>query len=111
MNFETIEHFDKQAKKLSKKYKNIKKDLQSFIQNFDTLHQQAISIKSNLFKIRLANSNKNRGKSAGYRIYYYIQLEETTYLVTIYDKSEITMIDEDMLVEIIERELGLNSLN
>lgn len=28
MNFDTIELFDKQAKKLGKKYRNIKKDLQ-----------------------------------------------------------------------------------
>jgi mRNA-degrading endonuclease RelE of RelBE toxin-antitoxin system len=105
MNFETIEHFDRQVKKLAKRYRNIKKDLQSFIKNFDSIHQQATSIQKNLYKIRLANSNKNRGKSSGYRIYYYVQLEETTYLVTIYDKSEITMIDEDMLIKIIEQEI------
>ena len=105
MNFDTIELFDKQAKKLGKKYKNIKKDLQSFVKNFDSIHEQAILIHENLYKIRLANSNKNKGKSSGYRIYYYIKLKETTYLVTIYDKSEISMIDESVLMEIIKTEL------
>jgi len=66
MNFKTTELFDKQAKKLNKKYKNLKNDLNTLINNFDNLHQQATSIQKKLYKIRLANSNKNKGKSAGY---------------------------------------------
>jgi len=102
MNFKTTDLFDKQAKKLSKKYKNLKSDLKSLINNFDTLHQSSTTIQKNLYKIRVANSSKNKGKSAGYRIYYYIQLEETTYLLTIYDKSEVEMIDENLLIDLIE---------
>lgn len=60
MNFDTIELFDKQAKKLGKKYKNIKKDLELFIVNFESIHQQAIFIYENLYKVRLLNSNKNK---------------------------------------------------
>ncbi len=102
MNFKTTELFDKQAKKLGKKYRNIKNDLNTFLSDFETLHLQSTSIKKNLFKVRIANTNKNKGKSAGYRVYYYIQLEETTYLLTIYDKSDIEMINEDLLMELIE---------
>ena len=102
MNFKTTELFDKQAKKLGKKYRNIKNDLNTFLSDFETLHLQSTSIKKNLFKVRIANTNKNKGKSAGYRVYYYIQLEETTYLLTIYDKSEVEMINEDLLMELIE---------
>jgi len=102
MNFKTTELFDKQAKKLGKKYRNLKSDLKSLILNFDSLHQSSTTIQKNLYKIRVANSSKNRGKSAGYRIYYYIQLEETTYLLTIYDKSEVEMIDENLLIDLIE---------
>jgi len=102
MTFKTTEFFDKQAKKLGKKYRNLKSDLKSLISDFDTLHQSSTTIQKNLYKIRVANSSKNKGKSAGYRIYYYIQLEETTYLLTIYDKSEIEMIDESLLIDLIE---------
>ena len=49
---------------------------------------------------------KKLGKSAGYRVYYYIQLEETTQLLTIYDKSEIEMIDEELLKDLIEELQG-----
>ena len=102
MNFETTELFDKQAKKLGKKYRNIKKDLKAFIEDFDTLQKSSISIQKNLYKIRIANSSKNKGKSAGYRVYYYVQHEETVYLLTIYDKSEVEMIDEELLKDLLE---------
>ena len=102
MNFKTTDLFDKQAKKLGKKYRNIKDDLSLFIKKFEELHLSSTSIQKNLYKIRIANSNKNKGKSAGYRVYYYIQLEETTYLLTIYDKSEVEMIDEELLKDLIE---------
>ena len=105
MNFETIHLFDKQVKKLGKKYKNIKKDLALFMSDFDSIDQKAILIYENLYKVRLLNSNKNKGKSSGYRIYYYVKHKENIYLLTIYDKSEITMIDEALLIKIIKNEL------
>jgi len=102
VNFETVPLFDKQFKKLAKKYSLIKNDVEELIINFDELHQQATPIKSDLYKVRLANSNKNKGKRAGYRVYYYVKIEETVYLLTIYDKSEIEMIDEKILTECIK---------
>jgi len=102
VKFETVPLFDKQYKKLAKKYNLIKSDIEELIVNFDDLHQQATSIKSDLYKIRLANSNKNKGKRAGYRIYYYIKIEEMIYLLTIYDKSEIDKIDENILMELLK---------
>jgi len=102
MKFETVPLFEKQFKKLSKKYDFLKKDVEEFIIHFDKLHQQATPIKADLYKIRIANSNKNKGKRAGYRIYYYIKVTETVYLLTIYDKSEIEMINEKILIEIIK---------
>ena len=102
MEFRTVALFDKQFKKLSKKYNLIKDDVEELVDNFDDLHLQATPIKTNLYKIRLANSNKNKGKRAGYRIYYYIKIETTVHLLTIYDKSEIQMINESVLVDLIK---------
>jgi len=101
VKFETLPLFDKQFKKLSKKYNLIKDDVGSLVNNFDTLHQQATPIKNNIFKVRLSNSNKNKGKRAGYRVYYYVKVEEIVYLVVIYDKSEIEMIDETIVLNAI----------
>jgi len=102
MNFETSELFSKQLKKLAKKYKNIKKDLLEFMNDFDEIHQKAISIKTNIFKVRVKNSDKNKGKSTGYRIYYYLKINEKVFLLTIYDKSEIEMINEEILNKMIK---------
>lgn len=102
MNFETVQRFDKEVKKLSKKYNLIKEDLNNFILDFDTIHQEATSIKNNLYKVRLSNSNKNKGKRAGYRIYYYLKINDTVYLLTIYDKSQIESINENTLNQYIE---------
>ena len=101
MHFKTTELFDKQAKKLSKRYNLLKHDIESFILHFEAVHQQSTTIKKNLYKIRLKNSNKNRGKRSGYRVYYYMKLEEIVYLLTIYDKSKIEMIDESLFIDII----------
>lgn len=106
MKFETISLFDKQVKKLSKKYNLIKEDLKVFVVDFDKNHQEATTIKNNLFKVRVANSNKNKGKRAGYRIYYYMKINEIVYLLTIYDKSQIESINENILNEYINEILS-----
>ncbi|MEA3315399.1 MAG: hypothetical protein U9Q30_06060 [Campylobacterota bacterium] len=106
MRFETVSLFDKQVKKLSKKYNLIKEDLKEFIVDFDNNHKEATSIKNNLFKVRVANSNKNKGKRAGYRIYYYIKINDTVHLLTIYDKSQVESINENTLTEYINEILS-----
>jgi len=70
--------------------------------DFDEIHQNAISIKTNIFKVRLKNSDKNKGKSTGYRVYYYLKIDEKVFLLTIYDKSEIEMINEEILNKMIK---------
>lgn len=77
MKFKTVSLFEKQFKKLAKKHSLIKDNVSKFITDFDTLHSQSTTIKNNLFKIRLANSNKNKGKSSGYRIYYYLKINKS----------------------------------
>lgn len=69
---------------------------------FITFHQSSTLIKNSLYKVRIKNSDKNRGKSGGYRVYYYIKSQENIYLLTIYDKSEIESINEEILTELIE---------
>ena len=101
MKFETLPLFDKQFKKLAKKYNHIKNDIQILVDDFDDIHRQATAIKSNIYKVRLSNSDKNRGKSAGYRVYYYLKIDDVVYLSTIYDKSEIQMIDESIVFDAI----------
>jgi mRNA-degrading endonuclease RelE of RelBE toxin-antitoxin system len=101
------EKYKREAKKLYKKYKNLIKDT-SVLEDILTQNPQAgIDLGSNLYKLRLKNSNKNKGKSSGYRIItYFIDENDVIYLVTIYDKSDTENISTEKLLDIINSELN-----
>ncbi len=40
------------------------------------------------YKVRLANKDANRGKSGGFRLIYYIIIDEAAYLLVLYSKTE-----------------------
>ncbi|MES2266338.1 MAG: hypothetical protein V4520_06245 [Bacteroidota bacterium] len=61
-----------------------------------------------MYKIRLADPSKGRGKSGGFRVITYL-IEETSdsievYLITIFDKSEEASIDKDDIKAILKSE-------
>lgn len=67
-----------------------------------------VSYGSNIYKIRLSDESKGKGKSGGFSVITYV-IEETAeatniYLITIFDKSEEASIDKDDIKEIIESE-------
>ncbi|MFZ2890868.1 type II toxin-antitoxin system RelE/ParE family toxin [Sulfuricurvum sp.] len=101
MKFNTIPEFDNDVKKLAKKYRHIKDDLVLFMTSFENEHRHSISIRKNIFKARIKNSDKAKGKSGGYRTYYYTITDESVTFLIIYDKSEIESIDETLLDSII----------
>ena len=65
-----------------------------------------IELKSNVFKVRIKNSDKNKGKSAGYRlISYLVIVENELHLLYIYDKSSLVNITEKELDELIAKQI------
>ena len=91
MNFEieSIRTFDKQAKRLSKKYPSLKTDLLKFAADLFNNPGQGKPLGKDCFKVRLQISSKNKGKSGGGRIVTCVRIvDEVIYLLTIYDKSE-----------------------
>ena len=98
------EHFTKELKRLSKKYKNIKKDCKAFVDSIEDTSSLGVDMGGGLYKARIANSDKNKGKSAGYRLISYIKvIESEIWLVHIYDKSELENITENKLDEIVKK--------
>lgn len=86
---ESIRTFDKQAKRLAKKYLSLKKDLGILVNELLENPQLGTSIGKNCYKIRLSISSKAKGKSGGARVITHIHIVgETIYLLSIYDKSE-----------------------
>jgi hypothetical protein len=88
-NVSTIKLFDKQAKRLAKKYPTIKNDLALLFKSLEINPNQGTALGSNFFKIRLAIAAKGKGKSGGARVITYVKIIETTvYLSSIYEKGE-----------------------
>jgi hypothetical protein len=54
---------------------------------------------NNCFKIRMAISSKNKGKSGGARVITYLRIaDEIIFLISIYDKSDAdTISDKELL--------------
>ncbi len=105
MNFKvkTIVVFERNAKRLIKKYPSLKVELLTLIQLLTQNPVQGTSLGNNCYKIRLAIASKGKGKSGSARIITHIVISETTvYLLTIYDKSE----KEDVSINELKKLLG-----
>ena len=85
----TIEVFEKQAKKLLKKYTSLKNELLKLIQELKQNPEQGTPLGKSCYKIRLSIASKNKGKSSGARIITHVIVRDNTvYMLSIYDKSE-----------------------
>ena len=94
--------FEKLLKDLSKNFRSITSDLDGFTDTLDDKSKLGINLGNNVYKARIANSDKNKGKSAGYRLISYLKLEnETITYVYIYDKSQLENISEEKLDKIV----------
>lgn len=85
-----------------KKYKKILDDLDPVIEelkksNFlgDRLSGFNLPEDAALYKVRIANTSANVGKSNGFRLIYYVAVEDEIYLVTIYSKKDDERIPND----------------
>lgn len=59
------------------------------------------------YKVRMAISSKNKGKSGGARLITCVKIvDDTIYLLSIYDKSEQETMDDDEIDEVL-KSLGL----
>ena len=96
--------FIKNLKSLSKKYKSIKKDMLELANKLEDNPTLGTSLGNNTFKLRVKNSDLNKGKSAGYRVITYCinELKEIS-LITIYSKSDKENILDLELIELIRQ--------
>jgi len=103
------ELYKKAIKKLSKTYRNIDLDVKNFLKSINTKEDLGIELKSNVFKVRVANSDKNKGKSAGYRLISYFEIiENELHLLYIYDKSKLVNVTEKEVDELVTKQIEDN---
>lgn len=100
------ETYKQSKKQLKKRYRNIEKDITAYLLSLTSIDSLGVALGNGLYKARIANSDKNKGKSAGYRLITLVQvIESNIYFIYVYDKSDLENITEAELDEII-RELA-----
>jgi mRNA-degrading endonuclease RelE of RelBE toxin-antitoxin system len=101
-NVLSIPPFDRQLKRLAKKFPSLKAEYNALVENLEENPEKGIPLGNNCFKIRLAIASKGRGKSGGARVITHFYVEnDTVFLIAIYDKSEQVDISENELIELL----------
>jgi len=102
-NVLSIPPFDKQLKRLAKKFPSLKKDFANLVESLEQNPKQGTPLGNNSYKIRLAIASKGKGKSGGARIITNIIIaEKTVFLISIYDKSERQNLSDKELIELLK---------
>ncbi|SMD44327.1 Uncharacterized protein conserved in bacteria [Aquiflexum balticum DSM 16537] len=99
----SIEVFERQAKKLVKKYPSLKFELLTLVQVLKENPDQGTAVGRNCYKIRLAIKSKGKGKSGGARVITnFVVANDTVYLLSIYDKSDKENLTDKELEELLQ---------
>jgi hypothetical protein len=102
-NVKSISVFERQAKRLIRKYPSLKVELLKLVQNLKENKEQGISLGNHCFKLRIAIASKGKGKSGGARVITNFAITENTiYLLSIYDKSEKDNLSDKELAELLK---------
>ncbi len=96
--------FKKDLRELAKRYRSIRSDIQPLIEQLQAGEipgDRIAGVKYQVFKVRLKNSNIQKGKSGGYRVIYYLKTAQAIILATIYSKSDISDVNNEIIEEAI----------
>ena len=97
--------FKRNLRALVKKYRRIRQDIQPIITKLEAGElpgDRIAGIDYTILKLRVKNSDNQKGKSGGYRVIYYVKTTTSIVLVTIYSKSD----REDISVKEIKQVLA-----
>lgn len=99
--------FAKDAKPFLKKFHSFGETLQLLEKELLENPRIGDSYGSNIYKIRVADESKGKGKRGGFRVITYLvdESEDSThiYMITVFDKSEESTMKKKVVEEIIKR--------
>jgi mRNA-degrading endonuclease RelE of RelBE toxin-antitoxin system len=101
---ELTPRFQGDLRTLGKRYRNIRNDIQPVIEQLQAGElpgDRIPGMEYEIFKVRIKNSDIQKGKSAGYRAIYYLKTSDSIVLVTIYSKSDLSDIAAETVREIL----------
>jgi len=95
---QTIDNFEREARRLVKKYKSLKAEIGQLVDDLEANPFHVVAMRDGFYKIRLGIRSKGKGKRSGARVITCVRVvDEIVYLVSIYDESEQTDINHEML--------------
>jgi len=83
--------FKRNLRALAKKYRHIRSDVQPVIDQLrvgEVIGDQVPRTRYTIFKVRVRNSDIQKGKRSGYRLIYHLKTPTNVILVTIYSKLD-----------------------
>jgi mRNA-degrading endonuclease RelE of RelBE toxin-antitoxin system len=98
--------FNRKFKALKKRYRKIQSDLQPVLQELqagELLGDQIPGLDAVVLKLRVKNSDIQKGKSGGYRLIYWTVIDEIVLLLDIYSKSDQSDLDVDEIRRMIKK--------
>lgn len=102
-NVEVSANFKKEAKRLTKKYPSLKNELTELFAQLKENPTLGTPLGNDIYKIRLAISSKNKGKSGGARVLSFVKVVQTTVLLfSIYSKGEVDNLTDKQIRELIK---------
>jgi len=98
--------FKRNLRVLAKKYRNVRADIQPVIERIqqgDWIGDQVPETGDyRVYKARVGSRDTRKGKSAGYRLLYYVETGGRVVLITIYSKVEQSDITHDRIRQIVK---------
>lgn len=102
----TTAHFDRDLKRLGKRYRSIREDFLQLLQELGDNPTAGVALGDGLRKVRMSIASKGKGKSGGARVITYNMVTcmegDDLLLLMIYDKSERTSVSKRELVAIMK---------
>ena len=102
------ETFDREFKRLSKRYRSLKDDMDDLIDELEESPRLGVSLGGGVRKVRMAITSKRKGKSHGARVITYTEAiicadeEGVVTLLTIYDKADRDTISSDEIAALLD---------
>ena len=105
ISLKATREFQKKIRSLTKRYRHIQADLQPILEKLsqgEVLGDRIIGTQAVVYKLRVKNSDVQKGKSGGYRLIYWLQTSDSIVLLDIYSKSDQDNIAVATIQKIIE---------
>ena len=100
---ELTDNFKKEAKKLIKKYASLRTEIAELGKELAENPTTGTPLGNDVYKIRLAIASKKKGKSGGARVISFVKIiDETVFLLSIYNKGEKDIISDKEIEELLK---------